>query len=86
MARRHIPEHLNTQSTCILKLLPLELYVLTWVGSLFIRRVRKIAKSDNVIRHVHPSVRTKLGSQRTAVQEIGYLRIFENLSRKVKFS
>jgi len=48
----------------------------------FIRHVRKIAKSDNKIRHVCLSVRMEqICSHRTDFHEIWYVRFFENGTR-----
>jgi hypothetical protein len=49
------------------------------------RRVRKIAKSDNYLRHVCPSVRTEeLGSHWTDCHEIWFLSIFRKSVEKIQ--
>jgi hypothetical protein len=49
----------------------------------YVRRVRKIAKSDRYLRHVCLFLRTEqLGSQERNFMKFDILVIFENLSRK----
>ena len=53
----------------------------------FVRRVRKIPKSDYLLRHVRPSVRMEqLGSHWTDFHEISFLIIYRNSVEKTQIS
>jgi hypothetical protein len=66
--------------------LSLEIHIITCC-ELFIRRVRKTAKSDFQLRHVCPSVHmVQIRSHLTDFREIWYLSIFKKLLRKIQVS